>query len=258
MANDEVTEQEIEAAMKLSARRDFSASLDMYYEMLPRAQDQVTKMRVLFGIVTCSTWLNLDDIRNDAIDELNRFPDQEISNGFAVMVQAEALIEFGRAREALDLIDLNLSSELLRREDFQDWKYEHLADKGRALAYLQRWQDSLESLEAAYRMFPDGKRTSSILIDKSLCMMMFNRDDEAFHLARQVQEREHGELKTLAMQYMAECDLALGRPSDALKLYSEIETRLPCRLVQEERIKTGIKNAMAFLEKPSSKRNVVQ
>ena len=100
-------------------------------------------------------------------------------------------------------------------------------------------------------MLPEGKRTSDILIDKSLCMMMFNRYEEALHLASQVQRREHGDMETLAMQYMAECELGLGRASDALKLYSQIEGRAPCRLVQEERIQTGIKNAMKYLEKRS-------
>jgi tetratricopeptide (TPR) repeat protein len=244
-----VSEEEIEAAEKLRGQGEFITALELTQRMLNRAQDDRTRMRLLFDVLYCSTRLKADDITNDAICKLAKLPDPEMSRVFIDLIRAISLIAFGKATEALDLIDANLSTQYMGREDFRDWKYEHLAYRGRALAYLQRWQESLESLEEAYRMFPEGARTTDILIDKSLCMMMFDRYDEAFHFAAQVREREHGDMETLAMQYMAECDLGLGRASDALKLYAEIETKLPCSLVQEERIQTGIKNAMAYLEK---------
>jgi len=249
MSSSFVTEEEIEAAEKLRGQGEFATALALTQRMLKRAQDDGTRMRLLFDVLYCSTALKKDDVTNDAICELEKFPDPEMSRIFIDLIQAISLIAFGEAKEALDLIYANLRTQYMERDDFRDWKYEHLAYKGRALTFLQRWQESLESLEEAYRMFPEGKRTTDILIDKSLCMMMFNRYEEAFHLARQVQQQEHGDMETLAMQYMAECDLGLGRASDALKLYSEIETRLPCRLVEEERIETGIRNAMARLEK---------
>ena len=56
-------------------------------------------------------------------------------------------------------------------------------------------------------------------------------------------------MTTLAMQYMGECDLRLAGASDALKLHSAIETRLPCRPVQEERIQTWILTTLAYLKK---------
>ena len=244
-----VTEEEIEAAEKLRGQGEFATALASTQEMLNRAQDDGTRMRLLFDVLYCSTRLKADDVTHDAICKLEKLPDSKMSRIFIDLIRAISLIAFGEAKEALDLIDANLSTQYMEREDFRDWKYEHLAYRGRALTYLQRWQESLESLKEAHRMFPEGKRTTDILIDESLCMMMFNRYEEAFHLASQVQQREHGDMKTLAMQYMAECDLGLGRASDALKLYSEIETRLPCSLVQEERIRTGVKNAMAYLEK---------
>jgi hypothetical protein len=54
----EVTEQEIEMAEKLSAEREFGASLALLQEMLTRAQDEQIRMRLLFDVVTCSVWLN--------------------------------------------------------------------------------------------------------------------------------------------------------------------------------------------------------
>ena len=244
-----VTEEEIEAAEKLRGEGEFVTALALTQGMLNRVQDDVTRMRLLFDVLYCSTALKADNITNDAICGLEKLPDPKMSRVFIDLIRAISLIAFGDAREALDLIDANLSTQYMDREDFRDWKYEHLAYRGRALTYLDKWQESLESLDAAYRMFPGGKRTTDILIDKSLCMMMFNRYEEAFHLASLVQQREHGEMKTLAMQYMAECDLGLGRASDALKVYAAIQKRLPCRLVDEERIQTGIKNAVTRLEK---------
>lgn len=87
-----------------------------------------------------------------------------------------------------------------------------------------------------------------MLIERSNCFIAFGRYGEAYDTASQVLARDDAEMATLAMQYMAECDLGLGRDSEALKLYVEIETRLPSSLIQEERIQTGIKNAMTYLE----------
>ena len=244
-----VTEEEIESAEKLRAQGEFVTALALTQGMLNRAQDDGTRMRLLFDVLYCSTRLKADKVTNDAIRKLEKLPDPKMSRVFIDLIRAISLISFGEAKEALDLLEVNLSTHYMDGKDFQDWKYEHLAYKGRALTYLDRWQESLESLEAAHRMFPEGKRTADILIDESLCMMMLNRYEEALHLASQVRQRECGDMETLAMQYMAESYLALGRASDALKLYSEIETRLPCRLIQEERIQAGIKNAMAYLEK---------
>jgi len=249
MLKAEVTEEEIEAAEKLRGQGEFATALDLTQGMLDRAKDDGTRMRLLFDVLYCSTRLKADKVTNDAICELEKLPDPKMSRVFIDHIQAISYLAFGKAKKALDLIDANLSTQYMERENFRDLKYEHLAYRGRALTYLQRWQESLESLDAAHRMFPEGNRTTDILIDKSLCMMMFNRYEEAFHLASQAQRREHGDMATLAMQYMAECDLGLGRAADALKLYSAIQKRLPCRLVQEERIQTGIMNALAYLEK---------
>jgi hypothetical protein len=43
-------------------------------------------------------------------------------------------------------------------------------------------------------------------------VMMFNRHWEVFDLDSQVLQREQGDMTTLAMQYMAECDLGLVGP----------------------------------------------
>jgi hypothetical protein len=255
MPNAVISEEELSNAENLREQGEFATALALTQEMLSRAADDGTRMRLLFDVLYCSTRLNANDITQDAIDQLEKLPDPKMSRIFVDLIQAISNIAFGKAQEALDLINANLSSEYMIREDFRVWKYQHLAYKGRALGFLQRWQESLVSLDEAYRMFPEGQRTTDILIDKSLCMMMFNRYEEAFLLAAEVRRREQGEMETLAIQYMAECDLGLGRASDALKLYSEIENRLPCRLVQEERIRTGIKNAMFYLERlnPQSK-----
>jgi len=244
-----VTEQEIEAVLDLSAQRDFSTALALYQEMLIRAQDDQIRMRILFGIVTCSTWLNLDETRENAIAVLKQFPDYEVSHAFVVMAQARAYSESGRDQEALDLIDGNLKDEVLQRDDFRDWKYEHLFYKGRSLVGLARYDEALSAFDEAHRVYPEGDFEVSMLIERSNCFLAFRRFSEAYDTASQVLARGDEEMSTLAMQHMAECRMWQSRVSEALELYVAIQKRLPCRLVEEERIQTGIKNAIARLEK---------
>jgi len=258
MRKGDVTEQEIEAALDLSAQRKFSASLSLFQEMLTRTRDDQARMKVLLGIVTCSTWLNLNTIREDAIQELKQFPDSDVFDAFIVMAQAKAFIDSGRAGEALDLINRILNSELLEREDLQDWRYEHLFLRGRSLTYLGRCEEALCALDAAHTASVDGKHETDMLIDRSNCLLALSRYDEAYEAASLVLPRGDEEMATLAMQYMAECRMWQSRVPEALEIYAAIEKRLPCRLVQEERIQTGIMNAMAYLEKQSPRKTTIQ
>jgi tetratricopeptide (TPR) repeat protein len=242
-------EQEIEAALDLSAQGDYSASLVLFQEMLARAQDTHIRRKILFGIVTCSTWLSLDTIRENAIQELKRFSDYDISRAFVAMTQARAYIHFGRPQEALHLLNENLRSEVLQRDDFLDWKYDHLFFKGQALVRLARYDEALCAFDAAHSIYPEGHFETNTLIERSNCFVAFGRYGEAYDTASQVLNRGDEEMATLAMQYMAECRMWQSRVPEALELYAVIQKRLPCRLVQEERIQTGIKNAMTYLEK---------
>jgi tetratricopeptide (TPR) repeat protein len=244
-----VTEREIQAALDLSAQRDFSAALALYQEMLTRAQDGQIRMRILFGIVTCSTWLNLGEVRENAIRELKRFPDYEVSHAFVVMAQARTYSESGRAQETLDLIQGNLRDEVLQRDDFRDWRYEHLFYKGRSLVQLARFEEALGTFDEAHRVYPEGDFELDMLIERSNCFLALHRFSEAYDTASQVLSHGDEEMATLAMQHMAESRMWQSRVPEALELYAAIQKRLPCRLVQEERIQTGITNAMAYLEK---------
>jgi tetratricopeptide (TPR) repeat protein len=249
MPDVDVTEEEISVALNLSAQRDFSTSLALFQEMLTRAKNVQIRMTILLGIVTCSTWLSLDSVKNNAIRELKRFPDYQVSHVFVVTTQAQVLIESGRGEEALELINANLGSEVLQRDDFRDWKYEILFLKGRSFVQLARYDEALCTLDAAHGIYPEGKFETNILIEQSNCFVAFGRYGEAYDTASQVLSRGDEEMSTLAMQYMAECDIGIGRVSEALRMYSEIQKRLPCRLVQEERIKEGMSNCISYLEK---------
>jgi tetratricopeptide (TPR) repeat protein len=245
----EVTQQEIDAVLDLSAQREFSKSLALFQEMLPRAKDANNQRKILFGIVTCSTWLKLDTTREGAIQDLKQLSDFEVSYGFVVMAQATAYIDFGRVQEALDLINENLRTELLQRDDFQDWKYDHLFSKGRALVKLARYDEALRVFDAAHGIFPEGNSETEMLIERANCLIALDRFEETYDTAHQVLSRGDQEMATLAMQYMAECRMWQSRVPEALKWYAAIQKRLPCRWVQEERIQKGITNAIAYLEK---------
>jgi tetratricopeptide (TPR) repeat protein len=244
-----VTEQEIQAAIDLSAQRDFITAVALYQGMLPRAKSTLDRMKILFGIITSSTWLKLEDIRENAIQELKQFPDYEVSHAFVVTTQAAAYIDFGHAQEALDLIDVNLSSDVLHRDDFRNWKYEHLFLKGRSLVLLARYDEALCVFDSAHDIEPNGKFETLMLIERSNCFIAFGRYSEAYDTVSRVLSRGDEEMATLAMLYMAECRMWQSRVPEAVEIYAAIQKRMPCRLVEKERIQTGIKNAMTYLEK---------
>ena len=248
MSKAEVTEQELDAAIDLSAQGEYSVSLALYQEMLLRAKDADVRRRVLFGIVTCSTSLRLNTITEDAIQELRRLPDYDVSHAFVVRMQAMANFDSGCYWEALSLINENLRSEVMQRDDFRDSKYEHLYFKGRSLARLERYDEALCAFDEAHCICPEGHFETDMLVARSNCFLALSRYDEAYESASQVLSRDDQDMATFAMQQMAESRLWQSRASEALELYGAIQKRLPCRLVQEERIQTGIKNAMSHLE----------
>lgn len=244
-----ITEDEIREPEVLSAQGEFIAALALSQEMLHRVHDDETRIRLLFNVVICSTALCMTSVTDDAIAELEKLPDAKMSALYAAFFQAVSHLAVGRAEEALDLIDSNLKSELTEREDFQIWKYKHLALKGRALAYLARCEESLAALAQAHQMYPKGEKEIDILIDQANCLGALKRYDEAYMAASQAAELDSGENAALAMQYMAECRMLQGRVPESLALYRELLKKLPCRLVNEERIQSGIRNGMAYLEK---------
>lgn len=249
MSTAEVTENEVEMAETLSAQREFGASLALLQELLHRARDGQIRMRLLFDVVTCSTWLKLTDVRDTAMRELKQYPDDEVSVVFANMVQAKAFIESGQAQEALDLVNANLRSEVMEREDFKDWKYEHLFLKGRSLTQLGNCVEALSALDEAHTVNCRGELETDMLIARSNCLLGLARYDEAYDVAGKVLKMGDEELATLAMQYMAEARMWQSRVPESLEIYVAIEKRLPCRFVREERIRKGIENALAYLEK---------
>jgi len=244
-----VSEEEIESAEKLRGQGDFATALALTQDMLHRVSDEDTRMRLLFDVLYCSTRLGADDLTSETIQELEQMPEPKMSRVFVDFIQAVSYIAFGRAQDALHLIEANLKTEFMEREDFRIWKYKHLAYKGSALIWLARPDEALASLASAHTMYPDGERETAILIDQANGLMALDRYDEAYSAASRVLNRGDEELATLAMQFMAECRMWQSRVPEALELYIAIQKRLPCRLVQEERIQTGITNAMAYLEK---------
>jgi tetratricopeptide (TPR) repeat protein len=248
MPSTAVTEEEISAAEGLRGRGEFTTAFALTQDMLNRAQDDETRMRLLFDVLYCSTRLGLGDVTSGAIAELEKLPEPEMSRIFVDLIQAISHIALGKAQEALDLLDANLTSQFMERENFCETKYEHLAYKGRALAFLARPEESLASLEEAHRMCPEGKRETDILIDQANGLMALKRYEEAFEAASQVLKRGDEEMATLALHYMADCRMSQRMVSEALRLYLEVQKRLPCRLVEEERIKRGISNILAYLE----------
>ena len=74
MLNATLSEEEIEAAEDLCAQGKFNTSLAIKQKMLNRTQNNETRMRLLFGILFCSTQLDLKDVTDNAIRALEQLP----------------------------------------------------------------------------------------------------------------------------------------------------------------------------------------
>jgi tetratricopeptide (TPR) repeat protein len=168
------------------------------------------------------------------------------------MIKASALIELGKEHDALSLINTNLRSDLMAREDFQDLKYEHLFYKGRSLTRLTRCNEALEAFEEAQLIHADGKFETDMLIARSNCLMFLKRYEDAYDAAKRATERDDEDLATLALEYMADSRMMQGRVREALATYIELQRKLPCKHVDEESVRTRINRAVAYLEKHSS------
>ncbi|MDR3727427.1 MAG: hypothetical protein P4K86_10330 [Terracidiphilus sp.] len=264
----EPTEEEIVAAEKLHAKGEHAAALKLTQKMLERTNDGDSRMRLLFGVVSCSAFLELDEVTEQAMKELDTMPQPQCSRVLANLSRAYAEDQLGRPDKALAILDMNLETGYFEREDFRIHKYRLCLFKGQALVRLRRVTEALDWLDRAHAMYPseDSARNEderlifcwvepSIQINRANCLLFLHRFDEAFDAAKQVAQRDNGDLATLARQYMAESRVLLGRVPEALELYADLKKRLPCRLVQEDRIEQGITNCMNYLEKrrPTSK-----
>jgi tetratricopeptide (TPR) repeat protein len=247
-----LNEEEIQAAEVLRAKGEFASALALTQDMLSRVEDEDTRMRLLFDVLYCSTELCLDAVTNAAIAELAQMPQPRMSRIFVDFIQAMSDIAHGHFQRGLDLLEANLKSEFMEQDDFQFWKYKHLAYKGSALTGLGRCPEALEALAEAHRMKPGGERETAILIDQANCLQALGRYYESYEAASQVQARGDDEMATWGMQYMAESRMWQGMVPEALKIYMQVQKRLPCRLVEEDRIQLGIERAISYLEKRTS------
>jgi len=253
MINVVVTEEDIHAVEKLRAQGEFPMALAITQDLLRRSHDDDTRIRLLFNEICCSTRLSLDDVTNAAIVALDKLPNPEMSRLFVNMIRAISFMELYKPQAALDLIEVSLQSELMLLGEFQINKYQLLAYKGSSLVSLGRLEEALVVLDQAHNMYPDGEREPAILIDQANCLMAFKRYEDSYNAASYVLSRGDKERGTLAMQYMAESRMWQGRVQESLVIYSDLVKRLPCKLIDEERIQTGIKCGMDYLERHNSK-----
>lgn len=261
MTNPAVSEEEIDAAEKLRAKGELVASLRLTQAMLQRVEDGDVRMRLLFDVVTCSTQLELEDVTNQAMMELEAMPQPEFSRALANMSRAYAEEQLGRPEKALALLDMNLETGFFEREDFRIHKYQLCLSKGQALIRLRRVKEALDWLDTAHALYPseDSARdeTERLIVgwvepliqsNRSNCLIGLDRFDEAFEAAGQVLRTTDGDLATFALQQMAECRIWQGRVPEALEIYADLKKRMPCRLVDADRVETGIINCMNYLE----------
>lgn len=261
-----VTEQEIDTAQKLRGQGEFANALALFQDMLERAQDGDMRMRLLFDILYCSTQLRADNVTNGAIRELESMPEPRFSRVLANSIRANAEIDLGRPQDALALLDMNLDTGFFEREDFRLHKYQLCLFKGKALERLMRWDESIEWLERAHAIYPDESSTPDettrrifswaeieILFNKARCMYGLKRYDEALEISKQAYELATGDIKTVAMMYMANALVMQQKYAEALKLYIEIQGRSPCRSVQVDQLQEGISRCMDYLGKSNSR-----
>lgn len=263
---DLVTEEAIDAAEKLRAKGEYATALELSQQMLDRTEDGDFRMRLLFDVVRCAACLDRQDIVESAITELEKFPKPEISRVLANLSRAWAETSLGRPGNALNLLDMGLATRLFEADDMRVHKYQLCLFKGEALVHLRKAQEALEWLDQGHALFPTVESTSSIeeekifgwvepniQVNRANCLLALDRLDESINAASEVIKfSDHPDLCTLALQYMAECRVWQGREREALGIYAELKKRLPCRLIDENRMNQVIANCMSRLEKRQS------
>lgn len=257
-----VTEEEMDEAERLRAKGDLATSLRLAQEMLTRAEDPDPRMRILFNVVTCSALLELPELTNQAMAELDTMPEPEFCRAFANMNRAYAEDQHGRPATALAMLDMILDAGHFEKDDCRIHMYQLCLFKGEALTRLRRPSEALDWLDKAHALYPAERNTRNeterlifgwvepnIQVNRANCLMGLDRFEEAFQAASEVLRWTDGDLSTLARQYMAECRVWQGRVPEALDFYSDVKKRLPCRLLEDDRIRQGISNCMSYLEK---------
>lgn len=257
----QITDKEVEALEALRNDGEFSVSLQRSQESLAIASNDEVRMRLLFNIAFCAERLEQYELVEFALTELDHLPQPEISRVLVNIDRAWARTALGRPQDALHLLDMSLATGLFEARDMRIHKYRLLLNKGEALVHLRRSVDALESLDSAHALFPMVESTDgpyeprifrwvepNIQINRANCLLALSRFDESFDAAQAVTEFDHPELSALALQYMAEGRAWQGRTQDALKLYAALQPKLPCRLVDEKRIREGMDNCMRRLE----------
>lgn len=259
-----ISEEDIEAAEDLRSQGKFVEALALTRELLSRvpAQNANTRMRLLFDIVYCSS--PLDDLvtTEEAMNALNELPQPSECRALANQIRIWAEIELRRPLNAIALADSCLETGFFERQDWRIHKYGLLHQKGKALIWLRRSQEALTCLEEAQKLIPSinelpdeteraiYKRIEpEILTDLSNCFLGMDRLDECYEAASKAKILNDEYWSPLALLYMAECRAWQRRFSEALEMYTELEKRLPCRCVDEERVRTGIRNCRTYLDK---------
>jgi len=108
--------------------------------------------------------------------------------------------------------------------------------------------EAIRAIDIARSMNSEAHLETEKLIERANCCLARDQFAEAYEPASQVKRRNDGELGTLAMQYMAEARLGQRRTEEALNLHRELQEKLPCRLVDQKRIETGVREGMTYLE----------
>jgi tetratricopeptide (TPR) repeat protein len=260
-----VTEKEIEAVESLSASSECSAALNLAQRLLLRDLEAGLRMRLLFTIVFCAATLDQPDLVEAAMSEFEKLPDSDRTRALANLNRAYAEIDLGRPKNALNILDMCLATGLFEADDMKIHKYRLCFLKGKALTRLRYAAEALEWLDNAHSLFPVIERARnvdekgifgwvepSLQLERANCFMCLDRFEDSYRAAEEALNHDSGDLAAFALQYMAECRVWQKRVPEALALYSQLKKHLPNRLVDEERIQTGITNCMSYLEKLGS------
>ena len=260
MSGPDVTEEEIDAAEKLRVT-DLRKSLDATQALIIRVNDPDLRMRLLFDVVTCASQLDLKEVTDDAVRELEKYPDPQHSRALANLSRADAEVKLGRPENALALVDMNLATGFFERDDFRISKFQLYLIKGHALAWLKRAEEALRWLDEAKALYPTKESAADeveraildwaepdLQVARSNCLIGLGHFEEAYAAAALVLQCNDGDWASFALQQMAECRAWQGREVEALRIYADLKKRLPCRIVDEQRVDEGMANCVKRLE----------
>ncbi|HXE09400.1 MAG TPA: tetratricopeptide repeat protein [Acidobacteriaceae bacterium] len=244
MSNEKIDDIE---ALKVSGR--YEDAIHQIEDSIASATDDSERLLYLTNLVVCATNIRNEAMARGAIDKLYQLRPLPGEEPFRNYVAGCFFLSFAEPQKAFELFLLNLENPILLAPEFREHRYENLAQCGFALCHLGRYTEALSRFDEAEEFLPARELHVDIEFYRITCLVQLKRLDEAARIAERATQNGSTEIRARARFDLAEIRFEQRRFEEALSLYSEVETLLPCDGIAEFDVRRGISTSMDALTK---------